>query len=339
VRSSTIIILLVLVGGWLIWQQFIAGQINLPNGDSMNTTTTITEKGEEVTKDILETEGVKHSVPLDEIRGGGPPQDGIPPIDKPKFISISNANNEVPDDTPGIAIELNGENRFYPFNILVWHEIVNDTIGGQRMLVTYCPLCFTGIVFDPMVNGERVEFGTSGKLWNSNLVMYDRQTDSLWSQVLGEAIVGEKTGTKLELIPSDLMKYAEWKKLNPNGTVLSQDTGISRDYERDPYGDYYTTPGTFFPVNNTDDRLEDKAFVLGIEINGQTKAYVPEAVKQAGRIEEEFAGTTVVAEHDSERDVVRIYEKLSDGTEQRIDPFPGFWFSWVSVHPETELYN
>jgi len=152
-----------------------------------------------VTKEIMVTNDVKHSVDLDEILGGGPPKDGIPSIDDPKFISIAKADF-INDEEPGIAVSISGIDRFYPFQILVWHEIVNDTFDGQRVLVTYCPLCLSGIVFDPLVSGERVEFGTSGKLWQSNLVMYDRKTDSYWSQVLGDAIVGEMTGTSLKVL-------------------------------------------------------------------------------------------------------------------------------------------
>lgn len=154
-----------------------------------------------------EREGTKHSIPLGEIKSGGPPKDGIPSIDKPNFISIKEAEGFLKESDPGIAINIEGEKRFYPFKILVWHEIVNDMIKGKRVLVTYCPLCLTGIVFDPVVKGERVEFGVSGKLWNSNLLMYDRKTDSLWSQVLGEAVVGEMVGTKLAVVPSDIIQF------------------------------------------------------------------------------------------------------------------------------------
>jgi hypothetical protein len=325
--------------GVFVWSQFFRKQVNLPQGESSASITTINDNGIKTQKDILETGGVKHSVPLDEIIGGGPAKDGIPPIDDPKFVSVSAAGYDIPGDTLGLAVSLNNTNRFYPFNILVWHEIVNDTIDDRRILVTYCPLCLTGVVFDPLVRDERVEFGTSGKLWQSNLVMYDRKTDSLWSQVLGEAIVGEMTGNKLDLIPSDVMTLANWENANPTGEVLSRDTGSGRDYDRDPYGTYYTTPGTYFPVANKDNRLEDKDFVMGVLIDGQAKAYYVEAVKKAGRVEEKFAGKTIIAEHDKSLDVVRIFEKLADGTKQRINPLPGFWFSWVAVHPNTELYK
>ncbi|MBI3684828.1 DUF3179 domain-containing protein [Candidatus Azambacteria bacterium] len=297
------------------------------------------------TKGIMITDGVKHSVPLDEIIGGGPSKDGIPSIDKPKFVVLAEANSFLKDSEPGIALEMGGVSRFYPFQILVWHEIVNDTIGGTRVLVTYCPLCLSGIVFDPAVNGERVEFGTSGKLWNSNLVMYDRKTDSLWSQILGEAIVGEMTGMKLAVLPSDMIRFGDFKKLHPEGSVLSRDTGTTRFYGQDPYGDYYTTPGTYFPVGKKDARLNEKDFVLGVVVNGKAKAYWPEAVKKAGEVTDRFEGKDIVARYEKEVDAVRLFSaeggSASGGEKKlvRINSFGAFWFSWVAAHPETELYK
>lgn len=296
-------------------------------------------------KEIMITDGVKHSVPLSEILGGGPPKDGIPSIDHPKFVSVAEAGNFLKDSEPGIALSIDNADRFYPFQILVWHEIVNDNIGGKRVLVTYCPLCLSGIVFDPAVNGERVEFGTSGKLWNSNLVMYDRKTDSLWSQILGEAIAGEMTGTKLAVLPSDQIRFGEWKKLHPEGVVLSRDTGATRFYGQDPYGDYYTTPGTFFPVNKKDNRLSEKEFVLGITVNGKAKAYYPPAIKKSGRVEDKFEGKTIIAEYEKDIDAVRIFSAEGGSPEgrekklERINPFGAFWFSWVAAHPDTELFK
>lgn len=292
---------------------------------------------DEAVKKVTTTDGVKHNVPLDEILGGGPPKDGIPPIDHPNFVNITEGNKFLKDSEPGIALNINNVKRFYPFQILVWHEIVNDTIGGQRVLITYCPLCLSGIVFDPVVNGERVEFGTSGKLWNSNLVMYDRKTQSLWSQILGEAIVGEITGAKLKVLPSDMVRYGEFKKLYSDGEVLSRDTGTTRLYGEDPYGDYYTTPGTYFPVNKKDARLGEKEFVLGILINNKAKAYWPPAIKKAGRVEDIFEGKMIIAEYEKEIDAVRLFEKKSDGMLERINPFGAFWFSWAATHPGTEL--
>ena len=298
----------------------------------------------ESSNEVMETGGVqisngtKHSVPLDSILSGGPPQDGIPSIDDPQFYSIEDAKDDVSDDELGVMVDIRGTTRFYPFNILVWHEIVNDTIGGQRILVTYCPLCLSGIVFDPVVLGERVEFGTSGKLWNSNLVMYDRKTQSLWSQVLGEAIVGEMTGTSLDVLPSDMIRFSDFKKVHPDGEVLTRKTGSFRLYGSDPYGDYYTTPGTYFPVDATDDRLEQKDFVLGVVVDGKAKAYYPPAIEKMGEIEDDFEGKTFVLKYEKEIDAVRMFEKV-DGTLERVNPFGNFWFSWVAAHPETQLYK
>lgn len=290
-------------------------------------------------REIFETDGVKHSVPLSEIIGGGPPQDGIPSIDNPKFISIEESLEWLKDSDPGIVVTVGETSRFYPYQILVWHEMVNDTIDGQRILVTYCPLCLSGVVFDPVVNGERVEFGTSGKLWNSNLVMYDRKTQSLWSQILGESILGEMTGTKLKILPSDAAMFGNFKNLHPKGQVLSRDTGTTRFYGQDPYGDYYTTPGTFFPVGNKDDRLPEKDFVLGLVIDGKAKAYATESIKKAGRIEDNFAGKTIVAEYQKDLDAVRLFIKKESGELERINPLGNFWFSWVAAYPDTELYK
>lgn len=340
-KKSNIIILSVLAGvvAVVLWKRFIRDDFSLPKGgETKKETASIPNEDQTFsTKEIMITDGVKHSVPLNEILGGGPPKDGIPSIDDPKFVSTAEATKFLNDSEPGVALNINGTARFYPFQILVWHEIVNDTINGKRVLVTYCPLCLSGIVFDPVVNGERVEFGTSGKLWNSNLVMYDRRTESLWSQILGEAIVGEMTGTQLKVLPSDMIKFGDFKKLNPDGSVLSRDTGVTRFYGQDPYGDYYTTPGTYFPVAKKDDRLSDKDFILGIVVNGKAKAYWPEAVKKAGEIEDRFEGKTIIAKYEKEIDAVRLFEKKIDGTIERINPFGAFWFSWVAAHQNTKL--
>lgn len=347
-----VLIVLMVIAGIYIYQRWGRDDFGLPRGGESEVETILIQDGEVIgvggdevegeveTKEIMITDGVKHSVPLEDIRGGGPPRDGIPPIDEPQFVSAAAASDWLEESEPGIAVEIDGVKRFYPFQILVWHEIVNDTFEGKRVLVTYCPLCLSGIVFDPLVNGERVEFGTSGKLWNSNLVMYDRKTESLWSQVLGEAVVGEMTGTKLAVLESDQMRFGEWQTLNPSGQVLSRDTGATRVYGSDPYGGYYTdNRAVYFPVDSTDDRLENKDFVLGIVINDQAKAYLPEAIKKIGRLEENFAGKDLVIEYVAEIDAVRIFAKMNDGSLERINPWPSFWFSWVAVHPETELFK
>lgn len=353
-------ILAAVVIGVALRQRFFRDDFKLPRGGETSTETImITEEGEVVEeinvigddkelplegklkpKTIMVTDGVKHSVPLEEILSGGPPKDGIPSIDAPKFISVSEASQWLNDNEPGIAFSRGKVNRFYPYQIIVWHEIVNDTVDGERILVTYCPLCLTGFILDPLVKGERVEFGTSGKLWNSNLVMYDRKTDSLWSQVLSEAIVGDMTGTKLKAIPSDQVRFGNWKKLHPDGEVLSRDTGATRFYGNSPYGDYFSVTNLAISlVNPTDTRLPNDAFVFGIIINDKAKAYSTKAVKAKGTVEDVFEDTKIILRHDKELDVVRVYKVLPDGSEERINPISGFWFSWAAVHPETELYK
>lgn len=339
--------LIIIVGAGIILNRaFNAPRVELPKGGETTKETITIENGEEKdnsvfgTKEIMVTDGVRHSIPLDEIIGGGPPKDGIPSIDEPKFISVSEANEWLKDNEPGVAVSIDGVSRFYPYQILVWHEIVNDTVKDTKILVTYCPLCLTGFVFDPLVEGERVEFGTSGYLWQSNLVMYDRKTDSLWSQILGEAIVGELTGTKLKTIPSDQILYGNWRKQFPNGQVLSRDTGAIRFYGTNPYGDYFgVTNFSLSFVKKTDPRLPNDAFIFGIVINSKAKAYHIEAVKTKGEVADNFQGTRIILRHDKELDVVRVFRVLSDGSEERINPFSSFWFSWAAVHPDTELYK
>lgn len=288
-------------------------------------------------REVFITDNVKHSIPLSEILSGGPPKDGIPSIDEPKFISQKSAEEFIDDESVGLGLIHNGETRFYPYQILVWHEIVNDTISGERVLVTYCPLCGTGIVFDPKVNGEEQEFGVSGKLWQSNLLMYNRtgdeDTESLWSQVLGEAVLGIETGLRLNIISSDTVKYGSWKEAHPETVVLSRDTGALRTYGADPYGDYYTSLGTIFATKgDDDDRLHSKELVIGIEIEGQFKAY-RESTLLVGNTTDTFAGKTLRIEKNKTGEV-RIFNTES-GEEAFI--IRGFWFSWVAVHPQTEL--
>lgn len=325
----------------LVWQRFFTDSFNLPRGgQSRSTVVGVEEDGELVEREIMITDGTKHSIPLDEILSGGPPKDGIPSIDNPKFESLVKADEWlVGGEELGLALEFEGKERFYPYRILVQHEIVNDTINGKRVLITYCPLCFTGIVFLPVVDGESVEFGVSGKLWNSNLLMYDRKTDSLWSQISGEAVVGEKTGQTLKVIPSDVTKYSIWKKSKPNGQVLSRDTGQFRSYDSLPYGGDLTNIKPIFPFSNKDDRLDENAYIIGIVIESQAKAYQFDAVKRAGSLEEEFAGKTLIIEYVKQVDGVRVFEKKPDGSREQLRSIPSFWFSWAAVYPDTKLYK
>jgi hypothetical protein len=176
-------------------------------------------------------DGTKYLLHPSNILSGGPPKDGIPSIDNPKFQPAEEVF-WLNDDDLVLGLNYIGTVKAYPHRILNWHEIVNDFAGNERVLITYCPLCRTGIAFKPVVKGKEIEFGTSGKLYNSELVMYDRLTDSYWPQTLGMAVVGEATGQILEKIPLDTVRWADWKKVHPDTMVLRKPSGSIRDYDR-----------------------------------------------------------------------------------------------------------
>ena len=185
------------------------------------------------------TDFCEHSVPYSEIISGGPPPDGIPPIDNPAYTDIASADDWIANDEPVIALDVNGDARAYPLQILTWHEIVNDTIGGTPVAVTFCPLCYAAVTFvRPEIDGERLTFGTTGNLRHSDMVMWDRQTESWWQQFTGEGIVGDLTGETLESIPAPMISWAEFKETHPEGQVLSRDTGFNRRYGENPYVGY-----------------------------------------------------------------------------------------------------
>lgn len=280
------------------------------------------------TREIRTTDGTKHSIPLDEILTGAA-KDGIPSIDEPEFDTTEEAQ-WLNDTNPGLGLVVNGDARFYPYRILVWHEIVNDTVGGKPVLVTYCPLCATGVVFERKVEGEVEEFGVSGKLWQSNLLMYNRGgEESLWSQVLGEAVVGPHTGTTLNILRSDVVRYGDWKAKHPGTKVLSRKTGASRNYGRDPYGD--TPP--MIGAEYSDTRLDPYTFVFGITIDGKHKAY-PRSALPEGRTTDTFANTDVIIEREADG---RTRFSTDGGPD--IPHIGGYWFSWAAAHPDTELFT
>jgi hypothetical protein len=316
-------------------------------------------------------------VPLDQIVSGGPPPDGIPSIDNPKFISVQEAEEFLEDSDLVVGLDINGDIRAYPLKTLVWHEIVNDIVGRTPVAVTYCPLCFTNQVFNRTLNdGQILEFGTSGKLYNSNLVMYDRTTKSLWSQAMSQAIVGKLAGVKLDRIPFDVAYWKDWKELYPDSRVLSRDTGSSRPYGVDPYGDYYASRDVLFPIAQHDDRLGVKEIVIGFENKGQYKAYRLQDVEKKKIINDQV-NTKPVALFSLNPFMIRAYSPIVEGqtplqfeydaknntlvdkqtrSEWNFDgratdgqmkgkqlvqlPFDqGFWFEWTAFHPATELYK
>ena len=183
------------------------------------------------------TDFSKHSVDFGEILSGGPPKDGIPAIDAPIFEPVAKVT-DLKDAEPVVGVQINGKSKAYPLRILMWHEIVNDELGGVPISVTFCPLCNAAIVFDRRLDGQVLDFGTTGKLRNSDLVMYDRQTESWWQQFLGQGIVGEMTGKTLKVLPARLESWANFKKRAPDGLVQIPNNPEARAYGMNPYGGY-----------------------------------------------------------------------------------------------------
>ena len=237
----------------------------------------------------------QRAVPLDEIRPVLPP-DGIPAIDAPVFVTIEAASEFLEAEDPVVSFVLNGDARAYPLQILTWHEIVNDVVGGEPVMATYCPLCNSAIAFSRIVDGEERTFGVSGSLRRSDLIMFDRQTETLWQQLTGEAIVGQGVGTTLEFLPAQLVSFEEFGAAFPEGQVLSQDTGFSRSYGQNPYAFYDSTTSTLFPVGEFDDELlSAKERVLTLEIEGETAAFPFSALSELVVIEATVGGEAVVA--------------------------------------------
>lgn len=236
----------------------------------------------------------KRSVPLKEIFSGGPPKDGIPAIDRPRFITVPEADRWLDDREPVQIVEIKRDARAYPLQVLIWHEIVNDVVGGSPLVITYCPLCNTGIVFDAALpDGTRLTFGTTGNLRFSDLVMYDRQTESWWQQATGEAIVGELVGSRLRLVSSSVVSWAEFKKEKPAGRILSRETGHTRPYGQNPYLGYDT--GTPFLYRGPSDlRLPAMERVVAIEIGAASLAVPYSVLREQPVVHHTLAGQDLV---------------------------------------------
>ncbi len=230
------------------------------------------------TKEWPNTEFSKASVSFDEIKDGGPPKDGIPPIDDPLFVKVD--ESDLPDVEPVIGVVIDGTARAYPLRILVWHEIVNDVIGDTPIAVTFCPLCNTGIVFDRRLGGKVLDFGTTGKLRNSDLVMYDRQTESWWQQFFGEAIVGELTGQILDTIPARLESFANFKARNGDGWVLVPNDEVMRAYGITPYVGYDSLEQPFLYKGPLPAQIAPLARVVRIG----DKAWSLDLIKEKGEL-------------------------------------------------------
>jgi hypothetical protein len=216
----------------------------------------------------------KRSIDFDELIPGGPGKDGIPSIDHPKFVSQDEAAEWLQGREPVIALEVNGEARAYPIQILMWHEIVNDVLGGKSVVVTFCPLCYSAIVFDSRVRGDVHEFGVSGMLRHSDMIMYDRTTESLWQQFSGEALVGDYTGYELTIIPSQLISFEQFRESWDEAKVLSRETGHRRNYGNNPYAGYDDINNSPFLLREeVPGKIRPMEKVIGVRTENEVKGY------------------------------------------------------------------
>ena len=222
------------------------------------------------------TDFTRRSIPLSEIISGGPGKDGIPAIDAPVFEDIAAGDDWLGEQEQVHVVEIDGDVRAYPLAILIWHEIVNDTVGGVPVAVTYCPLCNSAITFDRRLGERTFDFGVSGVLRHSDMIMYDRQTESWWQQITGEAIVGELLDQRLTILPSFLVSWEDFKEAYPDGRVLSRDTGHRRQYGRNPY-ELYDRQNPFLFRGEPDRRLRPLDRVVVVE-DGEEAVAFPLAV-------------------------------------------------------------
>ena len=275
------------------------------------------------------------SIASSEIHQGGPPRDGIPSIDKPIFVSLNQANHLNAQDRI-LGLQRNGISKAYPISILNWHEIVNDEIGGEAVVVSFCPLCGTGVAFAAHAGGKKLSFGVSGLLYNSDVLLYDRETESLWSQLLTRAISGPMKDTSLKLIPLEHTSWVDWQKRHPQTLVLSTDSGYSRDYTSDPYAGYEDSKSIYFPVSHRDPRYHPKERVLGLEIDGQFKAYpFAELSRTDGVVKDQINGRELTIHYDNNN----VSARAIDVTGKPLTGIDAFWFAWIAFHPETDVFK
>lgn len=275
------------------------------------------------------------TIPTDEVHKGGPAKDGIPAIDHPKFISADQAHF-LSDNDEVLAISINGVAKAYPIRILNYHEVVNDTFKEQSIIITFCPLCGSGVAFSGNIDGIDFTFGVSGLLYNSDVLLYDRQTESLWSQLLGKAVSGSSVGKEIKLVAIEHTSWADWKFRYPNTLILDINTGFNRDYNRLPYAGYENNEQLYFPVNNQNVILANKEKVLGVTINGIQKAYPFKILKEGDKeIEDTVNKKKVVISYNKESDSATI----KDENGNLLPATTLFWFAWVAFHPDTLIYN
>ncbi|MDH3588859.1 MAG: DUF3179 domain-containing protein [Gammaproteobacteria bacterium] len=275
-------------------------------------------------------------VPAEQLHHGGPPRDGIPSIDSPRFVAADAADFLLPKDRV-LGIEYRGIAKAYPIHILNRHEIVNDKFHDHPLVVTWCPLCGSGAAFDGQLNGERLEFGVSGLLYNSDVLLYDRQTESLWSQIMLRAINGPLKGESLALLPMQHTSWQNWRENHPDTLVLSTDTGFPGiDYRFNPYAGYGSTNKIYFPVASRDKRLPSKEWVLGVFAGSEQKAYPLRRLEQRTSPMRDMIGTqSVLIEFDPAHQTAAVY----DHENRPLQSIQLYWFAWTAFYPDTQLFD
>jgi hypothetical protein len=298
----------------------------------------------------------------DEVRSGGPPKDGIPAIDDPTFVGADEGPSWLDDDDVVFGIARGDDVKAYPQQVLVWHEICNDVVDGVPVSVTYCPLTGTAMGFER----GATTFGVSGRLLNSNLVMYDRATESRWPQMLATAIEGPFEGESLREFRLVWTTWGAWRAAHPETALLSTETGYIRSYDRDPYGSYdppsgyYVQDSTMFTPLDGDDRLDAKTVVVGTRAVETPVAFDLQTVRADGHRTVDSAGSSLLAVYDERFDTAYLYrvdggqsvESVEDGTVTLGDgsshdagdlpfesmyAFEAMWFAWYGFYPETTL--
>jgi hypothetical protein len=282
---------------------------------------------------VVPSHPVEHTINLSSIKQKCARVDCILAISEPQFFSVASATGVIKNDTLGIALDYKNEQRFYPFSMLETHELVNDVVAGDPLLISYSPFSGTGIVFDRMIDGEEVTFGVSGMLWQSNLLIYNRAESiteqNLWSQILGAAIVGERSGQTLAVINSDVMHFSDWAVANSTGQVLV--TGEPQDIYG---GDYIKVAARFEPnFLFTESEIPPDTYVYGVIVND-----VPIAFKA----DDVLYGTSTYAVGDAEVITTKSAQSVVNflhSTSGILNSVEGFWFAWKAAHPDTLLWS
>jgi hypothetical protein len=275
-----------------------------------------------------------HVVPPSEIRDGGPAKDAIPAIQEPHFVKAANATFlGANDKVIGVVIEARA--RAYPIKILNWHEVVNDSIAGTPIAVTFCPLVQGAAVYSREIGGKPLTLGVSGKLYQSNLVLYDEGTQSLWSQLEGQALTGPMAGQTLAPLPSTVMTWEAWQKKHPNTDVLSINTGYTRDYGVDPYWGYEHGDQVVSPVTHLDERLSAHELVLGVSAGGQDEAFPLSKLGEAAMpLRVQLGGADLTITYDANSGAA-----AASAAGKRIATYNGYWFAWAAFHPKTAIWS